>query len=366
MPPPRRKSRSTIPRRRHAHTTLPDAITIGYYPLCDVAPVLVAQHLGFFRKQGLNVRLQKEIGWATIIKKLEAGEIHAAHAPASLLLQPWQNTPAPTTTLQAAYLLNIHGTSLTLATEFLNLGIKTGMDLAQHMLVHDRKKVLRVGVDSHFSAQKIYVQQWLEGLNIPEGRIEFMVLPPKQIPRNLSSGNIDAFCADEPWGNFCVLQGNGFAEVTPPNTKIPDYPQKAILTTRQFAKKNPEKHTALLRAIQEAAILCDQLEYHHDVAKILSHQLDVEPDIIEASFACVFPFGAERDKSLQNHLRFSGEGLNRPSADKGELLRDGLVAAGLVPSRNAPSKTELRSIFRSDIYDSIFDRHITPHPFPGF
>lgn len=93
---------------------------------------------------------------------------------------------------------------------------------------------------------------------------------------------------------FCVLQGTQFAEVTPP----PDFPQTAIITTRQLAKKNIQKRAAMLRATKDAASLCDQPEHHHDVAKILSHQLDVGPDIFKASFACFLPFGAERDKSL--------------------------------------------------------------------
>jgi ABC-type nitrate/sulfonate/bicarbonate transport system substrate-binding protein len=53
-------------------------------------------------------------------------------------------------------------------------------------------------VDFDFSAQKIYFQEWLKGLQIPETRIEYMVIPPKQIPSNF----IDVFCADEPWSNF--------------------------------------------------------------------------------------------------------------------------------------------------------------------
>jgi ABC-type nitrate/sulfonate/bicarbonate transport system substrate-binding protein len=97
---------------------------------------------------------------------------------------------------------------------------------------------------------------------------------------------------------FCVLQGTQFAEVTTPGTRIPDFPQTAIITTRQLAKKNIEKRAAMLWATKDAASLCDQPEHHHDVAKILSHQLDVGPDIIKASFACFLPFGAERDKSL--------------------------------------------------------------------
>ncbi len=354
MPPYRRRSVSSIRRKRHVTAGLPDLITIGYYPLCDAAPILIAQHQGIFRKNGLNVQLKKEIGWSTLLRKLEQGHFQAVHAPAALLFQPWQNTPAPDLILQTAYILNVQGTAITLSSKYAVAGIRTGAQLAQHLLEVEPNEILKIGVSSHFSSHKIFVLEWLDSLNIATERVEFVVLPPRQMPPNLSNNNIDAFCADEPWNNYCVHLGTGFCEVTSPEVLNNEFPEKGLITTRLFAKKNPETHAAIVQSINQAAAYCDNTEYSNDVAKTLSHHLDIEPSLIQASFSSIFLFGVDRDKSQKKLLHFTGDHVNRPDSHKGEWIRDGLVRSGLIPTKNAPSNREIRSIFRGDIYDDIF------------
>ena len=62
----------------------PETIRIGFVPLVDCAPLILAHEKGFFRAEGLNVELVREPGWATIRDKIVCGELHAAHALAGL------------------------------------------------------------------------------------------------------------------------------------------------------------------------------------------------------------------------------------------------------------------------------------------
>ena len=55
-------------------------VRIGFIPLADCAPLLVAEALDLFRKQGVRVELSCEVGWATIREKLLYGQVDAAHA----------------------------------------------------------------------------------------------------------------------------------------------------------------------------------------------------------------------------------------------------------------------------------------------
>src|ERR1700744_5305654 len=45
------------------------ACRIGFVPMIDCAPLIVAQELGLFAKHGIAVRLSRELGWATIREK---------------------------------------------------------------------------------------------------------------------------------------------------------------------------------------------------------------------------------------------------------------------------------------------------------
>src|SRR5437867_1222843 len=55
-------------------------LRLGFVPLTDAAPLILAQELGLFRKHGLRVTLHRELGWATIRDKIVFGELDAAHA----------------------------------------------------------------------------------------------------------------------------------------------------------------------------------------------------------------------------------------------------------------------------------------------
>src|SRR6266513_2229453 len=59
-------------------------LRLGFVPLTDCAPLVMAAELGLFRKYGLEVVLSRELGWATIRDKVIHGELDAAHALAAL------------------------------------------------------------------------------------------------------------------------------------------------------------------------------------------------------------------------------------------------------------------------------------------
>ena len=55
-------------------------VQIGFIPLTDCAPLVVASKMGFDKKYGIKIRLHKEASWAAIRDKLISGDLHAAHA----------------------------------------------------------------------------------------------------------------------------------------------------------------------------------------------------------------------------------------------------------------------------------------------
>ncbi len=53
---------------------LPDRILrIGYVPLTDAAPLVVAEALGLFRQHGVRVALSEESAWAAVRARAAAG-----------------------------------------------------------------------------------------------------------------------------------------------------------------------------------------------------------------------------------------------------------------------------------------------------
>ena len=68
----------------HSVHTLRRGIRVGFVPLTDCAPLVMAQELGLYQKYGLQVELSRELGWATIRDKMVHRELDAAHALAAM------------------------------------------------------------------------------------------------------------------------------------------------------------------------------------------------------------------------------------------------------------------------------------------
>ncbi len=66
--------------------TQPAKLQVGFVPLVDCAPLVVAHEFGFFHKYDLRVSLQRELGWATVRDKIIYRELDASHALAAMPL----------------------------------------------------------------------------------------------------------------------------------------------------------------------------------------------------------------------------------------------------------------------------------------
>ncbi len=54
-------------------------VKLGFIPLTDCAPLVIAKEMGFFAKYGVEVQLSKEASWAVVRDKLLNGELDGAH-----------------------------------------------------------------------------------------------------------------------------------------------------------------------------------------------------------------------------------------------------------------------------------------------
>ena len=74
-----------VSRRRDQHLVRTHAIRIGFLPLIDAAPLIVASELGYFDDEGLDVELEPQIGWGNVRDRLTYGQLHASHAPLGIV-----------------------------------------------------------------------------------------------------------------------------------------------------------------------------------------------------------------------------------------------------------------------------------------
>ena len=98
-----------------------DRLRLGFIALDDAAALIVADALGYFADEGLEVDLVREVSWATMRDKLAVGALDGAHLLAPLALATSLGIPGGAATpLVAPMALNLNGPAITLSSSQLS------------------------------------------------------------------------------------------------------------------------------------------------------------------------------------------------------------------------------------------------------
>jgi NitT/TauT family transport system ATP-binding protein/nitrate/nitrite transport system substrate-binding protein len=156
-------------------------LTLGFIPLTDSAPLIVAKEMGFFSQWGLNVTLQKQNSWATLRDKLHVGLLDAAQMLAPMPLASSLGLGCAKVKVITPLVLSLNGNAITLSEtlykEILqenNLAHVT-LPLAAYLLqkvIKVRKKQnrpkLRFATVFPYSCHYYQLRDWLDSANISE------------------------------------------------------------------------------------------------------------------------------------------------------------------------------------------------------
>ena len=135
-------------------------IRIGYVPLIDAAPLLMAEALGLFSDAGLQVKLERELGWGSIREKVVYGELEAAHAPGGLLYSILFGTHSRPCQVSTDLVLSLQGNAITLSRRFWEKGARDARSFRQ-LLRSEAPRKPAFAVVSAFSSPDYLLRKWL-------------------------------------------------------------------------------------------------------------------------------------------------------------------------------------------------------------
>ena len=326
-------------------------IRLGFVPLVDAAPLIVAHELGYFEKFGLSVTLERVVGWASVRDKIVFGELDAAHALAAL---PFATTlglgciPEP---CSAALVLNLHGNAITLSNELRQQGVTDAPSLRREIERLRGQRMLTFGIVFPFSSHHFLLRQWLVsgGIN-PDRDVRLVVVPPVSMVTNLKTGNLDGFCVGEPWNSRAIEAGFGWCAATTAQLS-PQHPEKVLMTTHAFTETHTEEHRALIAALLEACAWCQAGANREALAHLLSTSgyISAPVETLRRSLQGPFEMGFDRKIPAAEFHVFHGPEVNEPGPDKAGWIMDQLFRSRLVEHSAATVQT-LRQVFRPDLF----------------
>jgi len=328
-------------------------LKLGFVPLVDCAPLVMAQELGLFCKYGLGVNLSRELGWASIRDKIVYGELDAAHALAAMPFAATLGLGSNPCECLSALVLNLHGNAITLAHDLWLRGVRDGASLREEIARLRHDKTLTFGVVFPFSSHNFLLRGWLASAGISAERdVRIVIVPPPQMVTNLKAGHLDGFCVGEPWNSVAVQAEAGWCIATSAEL-APQHPEKILMVTREFAEKHAEQHVALVAALLDACEYCAAPENREQIVTTLARPeyVNARREALLHSFSGEFDFGHDLRRTVPEFCVFSGEGVNEPTAQKAGWVLQHLRESGLCKTSSALSFAFGRQVFRADIFE---------------
>jgi nitrate/nitrite transport system ATP-binding protein len=315
--------------------TLKTNPTIGFIPLTDCAPLVVALEKGFFAEEGLDhVTLQREPSWKAIAVGVATGRLDAAQMvagmPLSMTIGAGNKPSIPVIT---ALVLSRNGNAITLGNQYQEWGVQTLADLKE-VVCRSSDQIETFGVVHPASMHNLMLRYWLASGGIdPDRDISITVIPPPQMVSHLKAGNIGGFCVGEPWNSYAIHEKLGFVIATDLDIWA-GHPEKVLGVAEEWAIQYPDTHIAMVKALIKACEYCDDRRNREEIVNLLSlpQYVGAAPEMIRPGFIDPYNRGlGTTPESLPRFNQFYVDQANCPGRSEGLWILTQLARWGYAP-----------------------------------
>jgi two-component system, oxyanion-binding sensor len=331
------------------------AVALGFVPLVDAAPLILARELGFAREEGLMIDLHRAASWSMLRDMLDLGQVDAAQMLSVVPVARALGLGGGRVRLETPMVLSLNGqifgVSRDLAGRMRATGgpVRFGDAAGIGAALSGVTGPVRVGVPFPFSMHAELLHYWIGGA-ARGAEIEVRTVPPPRMAEALQAGEIDGFCVGEPWGSHAVETAG--AELLLPGSAIWSQAPEKVLTMRAgWAETHPDLAGRMIRALWRACRWVGDPANRVTASEILSWQghLDLSPDLIDRALTGRLPVTAEGPEAgVAQFLTFHDGAASFPWRSQAAWIGARLAGRfGLDEGRALPAA---RATFRSDLY----------------
>lgn len=187
-----------------ADAELPE-VKIGYLPITDSTPLLVAHAMGYFEEEGLKaVKPTLVRGWSPLIEAFTSGKVNLVHFLKPIPVWMRYNNDMKVKIMSWAH---TNGSAIVVGkdtgiTDFRGFG---GKQIAVPFWYSMHNIVLQHGLRS--AGIKAVIKN--AGEPIASDEVNLQVMPPPEMPAALAAKKIDAFTVAEPFNALGELKAGG-------------------------------------------------------------------------------------------------------------------------------------------------------------
>lgn len=289
-----------------ATDVMPDlgTIKVGYIPILGHVHFFLAQELGYFAEQGLNVELQSFRTGTDMIAPLSLGQLDVGSGESGPALFNAINQDLDVRVVSgAASQPEDHGA----------VPLLVRYDLIESGKVSDVSALSgrKVAVNVERGMAEYLLAKALEKANLTVDNVEIVTLPFPDMPQALANAAVDAAILPHPLAAITLRLGeNGeppIAGVLLEGDEIADYPQNGVV---YYGKQllDPENHEvgvrimiALLNAARE--VQGEEWRSNDEIINAINKYTNVPPPVIQNSIAFYFDPDGEINKASTEDIQ---------------------------------------------------------------
>ncbi len=347
-------------------------LRIGFIPLADAAPLLIAIDKGFAEREGLEIEAVREVSWSNVRDKLNIGLFDAAHMLTPMAIASALGIGHVRAPLVAPLVLALNGNAITVSPALHEalmaeldggepLPLATAEALAR-VVRHRRGKGLEpltFGMTFPFSNHNYQLRFWMAAGGVdPDEDVRLVVLPPPYMAASLGEGQVDGFCAGAPWNSVAVEAGTG--RILHFGCEIVERLAEKVLAVRAgWAEEYEAVLMRLMRAVAAAAEYTAQPENWEECARLLAapHRIGVRAELIERTLAGRLKVSPDGTVKCDAAYLIPGAGAaGRPDPVQAAWLYAQMVRWGQTELR-ADALAEARAVLSPALFGRCFAEH---------
>ncbi|MDK8462270.1 CmpA/NrtA family ABC transporter substrate-binding protein [Marinobacter sp. SS13-12] len=253
-------------------------VRLGFVPLLDSAPLIVARELGLFDAEGLDVELVREGSWASLRDKVTFGLIDGGHMLAPMPLSMSLAIDRPKVPVVVGMVLSRNGNGITLGNRLfgelqrsatnLDNPIATARELIS--LARHRGEPIRLASVAPWSSHDLQLRDWLASAG-PDAEHHIQIIPvsPIQMVDAFRSNAIEGCCVGEPWNS--LLEYENLGRILHSGHQIwQNAPEKVLGMRADWMSQHGVMYRHLVRALLAGCRWLDNRHNHRLLREILA------------------------------------------------------------------------------------------------
>jgi nitrate/nitrite transport system substrate-binding protein len=292
-----------------------EPIKLGFIPLTDCSPIIMAKELGLFAKYGVEVVVTKESSWANVRDKILTGELDGAHCLFAMPFSVYTGVGGKAgSEMKIAMMLNVNGQAITLSKDFCGKVKFRDMKSVAPVVAAKLKAEKEVTFAMTFpgGTHDLWLRNWMSICGVSQQTSKIITIPPPQMVANMKVGSMDGFCVGEPWNGVAVKQGIGFTQVATQDI-WKDHPEKALVVNKAFSEERRADLKNVMKAILEACIWLDNPANRKKAAAIIGRPpyVNAPADVIENRLMGNYELGCDQGMQIyaKDYMLFHKGGM---------------------------------------------------------